>query len=137
MNNNEIVNSNEVEVLVADDMSLGRLSSKNLLKQCGYSSITLASTGLEAWNKLEEADSSGKPFRLVLSDWIMPDMNGLELVQKVKSRSWKAFPSIILVTAETDMTMIKLAIQEGAAGYVRKPLTLETLKAALEKLKNH
>jgi CheY-like chemotaxis protein len=127
-------NLSKIPVLVADDMSLGRLSSKNLLQKCGYSNITLASTGVEAWNLLIEAEARGEPFHLILSDWVMPDMNGLELVQKIKSQPWKVFPKIILVTAETDMNLVKSAIQEGASGYIRKPLTLDSLKLALEKI---
>ena len=120
--------------LVVDDMSLGRLSGKNLLKECGFVDIKMASSGVEAWKILEEEDKANRPIQLILCDWIMPDMSGIELVKKLKTRTWKVTPFIILVTAETDMELVKQARSEGAAGYVRKPLTLQTLQAALEKL---
>lgn len=134
MNSFKLKDPKSAFVLVVDDMSLGRLSARNILQQCGYSHITLAPSGKEAWNYLCAADETDCPFDLVLSDWIMPDINGFELVQKIKNRKWKTVPRIILVTAETEVDLVKQALQEGASGYVRKPLTLESLQTALKQI---
>ncbi|MEO5969876.1 MAG: response regulator [Bdellovibrionia bacterium] len=134
MGDKKVLDSKTAKVLVVDDMILGRISSRNHLKELGFVDIQLASTGTEAWRHIEDANGKGCPFQLILCDWVMPEMSGIELIRKIKSQNWKIAPSVILVTAESDLELVKQALEEGALGYVRKPLSLDSLRAALEKL---
>ena len=116
-------------ILIVDDASSMRLTLKNYLQSLGYTSITEATNGVNAWTTLEAAQAS---FDLILSDHNMPECTGLELLRRVKADPrFKAIP-FLMVTSEGEKQMIVDAIQAGAANYVTKPLDLEILKKKLD-----
>ncbi len=120
-----------IRILLADDMSLSRVMGRKFLLELGYSSIQTVENGKLAWEALEKGVANNTPFRLVLTDWMMPELNGLELLQKVKNSNWAEIPPIVFMTAETDTIQVAHAIKLGISGYVPKPLTLEALKRVL------
>ena len=98
--------------------------------------ITEAENGADALRKLEHGD-----IRFVISDWNMPQMNGLELLQAVRASSRLAPLPFLLVTAEARKENIVDAAQAGADGYIVKPFTAATLNekimAILQRKKAH
>ena len=127
--------SNKSEkILVVDDMSLSRVSIKRVLVELGFNSVELAENGLTAWEKLATSRQANAPFGLVLSDWMMPELDGLGLFKKLAGSGWSDIPPFILITAESDSFQVGEAIKLGISGYIRKPITLEALEKTLKEL---
>lgn len=108
--------------LVVDDFATMRRIVSNLLREAGVTHITEAENGAEALRKLEAGG-----IKFVISDWNMPQMNGLELLQAVRGSSQLAPLPFLLVTAEARKENIVDAAQAGADGYIVKPFTAGTL----------
>ncbi|GJL50912.1 chemotaxis response regulator CheY [Candidatus Nitrospira salsa] len=118
-----------MKVLVVDDMSTMRRIVKNVLKQIGYSDIAEAENGQDALTKLKAGG-----FGLVVSDWNMPVMPGIELLRNVRGdANLKSLP-FLMVTAEAQKENIIEAVQAGVSNYVVKPFTAEALQEKLEKI---
>ncbi len=118
-----------MKVLVVDDMSTMRRIVKNVLKQIGYTSVEEAPDGQEALKKLK-----GGGFGLVVTDWNMPVMTGLELLKAIRADvELKTLP-VLMVTAEAQKENIIEAIQAGVSNYVVKPFTAEALLEKLTKV---
>jgi two-component system chemotaxis response regulator CheY len=112
-----------MKILLVDDSSTMRRIQKNTLEKLGYSDVTEAGDGLEALGKLAAGG-----FNLVLMDWNMPNMTGIEALKKIKADpALKATP-VIMVTSESEKTKILEAIQAGAANYVVKPFQPDVLQ---------
>ncbi len=118
-----------MKVLVVDDFSTMRRIVKNLLKQLGYVNIDEAEDGAQAYEKLK-----GGNFGFVVSDWNMPNMDGLELVKAVRSDPELKELPILMVTAEAEKEKVITAIQAGVNNYIVKPFTGETLKEKMDKI---
>ena len=121
--------------LVVDDLSTMRRVVRNLLKDLGYVNVVEAEDGSIALSKLK----TGK-FDFVISDWNMPNMDGLTLLQNIRANSSLRRIPVLMVTAEGKKENIIAAAQAGANGYVVKPFTAVTLDEKLasifERLKN-
>jgi two-component system chemotaxis response regulator CheY len=118
-----------LKFLVVDDFSTMRRIVRNLLKELGFTNVDEAEDGAVALAKLREGG-----FEFVVSDWNMPNMDGLTLLQNVRADpKLKALP-FLMVTAEAKKENIIAAAQAGASGYVVKPFTAATLQEKLEKI---
>ena len=118
-----------IKVLVVDDMSTMRRIVKNVLKQIGYSDILEAENGQDALTKLKAGG-----FGLVVSDWNMPVMPGIELLRSVRADAdLKSLP-FLMVTAEAQKENIIEAVQAGVSNYVVKPFTADALLEKLNKI---
>ena len=115
--------------LVVDDFSTMRRIVRNLLKELGFTDVQEAEDGVEALSKLR-ADT----FDFVVSDWNMPNMTGLELLQKIRADDTLKHLPVLMVTAEAKKENIIAAAQAGASGYVVKPFTAATLDEKLKKI---
>ena len=118
-----------MKVLVVDDMSTMRRIIKNVLKQIGYTSVEEAPDGKEALKKLK-----GGGFGLVVTDWNMPVMTGLELLKVIRADAELKILPVLMVTAEAQKENIIDAIQSGVSNYVVKPFTAEALLEKLTKV---
>ncbi|MEH0168508.1 response regulator [Paucibacter sp. JuS9] len=114
--------------LVADDFSTMRRIVSGLLKECGHTQVLEAEDGAQA---LKLVESNRVDF--IVSDWNMPNMNGLELLKAVRANTELAKTPVLLITAEARKENIVEAAQAGADGYIVKPFTAATLN---EKLRN-
>jgi two-component system chemotaxis response regulator CheY len=115
--------------LVVDDFSTMRRIVRNLLKELGFSNVEEAEDGVIALKKLREGN-----FDFVVSDWNMPNMDGLTMLQNIRSNeALKAIP-VLMVTAEAKKENIIAAAQAGANGYIVKPFTAATLDEKLNKI---
>ena len=115
--------------LVVDDMATMRRIIRSLLEQLGYKNIDEAEDGAEALKKLRNQD-----YDFVITDWNMPNMTGLELVQEIRKDSTLKHLPVLMVTAEAKKENVIAAIKAGVNNYVVKPFTAETLKEKIEKV---
>ena len=113
-------------VLVADDSSTMRKIILRSLQAVGVTEVTEAADGAEAISLFKPGE-----FDLVLTDWNMPGMTGLEVVQRIRTQD-AAIP-VIMVTTEAEKTRVLEAIQAGVSDYLVKPFTADTLREKLEK----
>mgnify|MGYP000954698279 FL=1 len=119
----------KMKFLVVDDFSTMRRIIRNLLKELGYTNVDEAEDGLVALQKLEAGG-----FDFVVTDWNMPNMDGLTLLQNIrKSAALKHLP-VLMVTAEAKKENIIAAAQAGASGYIVKPFTAVTMAEKLNKI---
>jgi two-component system chemotaxis response regulator CheY len=116
------------KALVVDDSKTIRMIIRRILVELGYE-VCEAGNGIEALKVMETEKSS---VELVLADWNMPEMNGLELLKSLRQLPELASLKVIMVTTETEMAQMALALAEGANEYVMKPFTKEILKEKLE-----
>ena len=118
-----------LKFLVVDDFSTMRRIVRNLLKELGYNNVEEAEDGAQALDMLD----SGR-FQFVVSDWNMPNLDGLEMLKGIRaSESLKHLP-VLMVTAEAKKENIIAAAQAGANGYVVKPFSAATLEEKLDRI---
>ena len=115
--------------LVVDDFSTMRRIVRNLLKELGYTNVDEAEDGSMALAKLR-----AEKFDFVVSDWNMPVMDGLTMLQNIRADPTLAKLPVLMVTAEAKKENIIAAAQAGANGYVVKPFTAATLDEKLGKI---
>lgn len=111
-----------MEILIVDDFSTMRKIVKDLLTELGFSKFDEADDGSSAWPMIQ----SGK-YGLIVSDWNMPQMTGIELLKKVRSDSELKETPFLLITAEAKRSQIIEADEAGVDGYIVKPFTAATL----------
>jgi len=117
----------ELNFLIVDDSTTMRKIIKLNLTKIGYSNIIEAAHGVEALQKL-----STEKIDLIFSDWNMPEMNGLQFLQKVRSQSgYQDIPIIMLTTVSTQDEVVA-ALKAGASSYIVKPFTADKLKEKIE-----
>jgi two-component system chemotaxis response regulator CheY len=115
--------------LVVDDFSTMRRIVRNLLKELGYANVDEAEDGVIALSKLK-----GGGFEFVVSDWNMPNMDGLALLMEIRKDPELKHLPVLMVTAEAKKENIIAAAQSGANGYIVKPFTAATLDEKLSKI---
>jgi two-component system, chemotaxis family, chemotaxis protein CheY len=114
-------------ILVVDDYATMLRIIKNLLTQLEFSNVHVAQNGDEALTKLR----SEGPFGLVISDWNMQPVTGLDLLKAVRSDGQLKSTPFIMITAESKTENVVAAKQAGVSNYIVKPFTAETLKAKM------
>ena len=113
----------DMAILVVDDYKTMLRIIRNLLKQLDFNNVDEATDGSEALKKLREKD-----YGLVISDWNMEPMTGLQLVRELRSdKKLKKLP-FIMVTAESKTENVVAAKEAGVSNYIVKPFNAETLK---------
>jgi len=118
-----------ITVLIVDDFATMRRIIKGVLKQLGFSNLIEAEDGEAALKELKK-----EKIGLIVSDWNMPNMTGLELLKAVRAdNSLKNIP-FLMVTAEGQKENVIQAVQAGVSNYIVKPFTPETFNAKLEKI---
>jgi len=119
----------KMKILVVDDFSTMRRIVRNLLKELGFTNVDEAEDGAIALQKLQ---SEG--FEFVITDWNMPNLDGLQLLQSIRSSSNLSHLPVLMITAEAKKENIIAAAQAGASGYIVKPFTAATLSEKLQKI---
>jgi len=116
-----------LKLLVVDDSSTMRRIIKNTLSRLGYEDVLEGEDGVQGWAALNENSDIG----MLITDWNMPEMNGLELVKKVRSDARFADLPIIMVTTEGGKAEVITALKAGVNNYIVKPFTPQVLKEKL------
>ncbi|NHB87773.1 chemotaxis response regulator CheY [Photorhabdus tasmaniensis] len=119
----------DLKFLVVDDFSTMRRIVRNLLKELGFNNVEEAQDGTEALTKIRSSQ-----FDFIISDWNMPNMDGLELLKVIREDAQLAKIPVLMVTAEAKKENIIAAAQAGASGYVVKPFTAAILEEKLNKI---
>jgi two-component system chemotaxis response regulator CheY len=118
-----------MKVLVADDFATMRKIVRNILKQIGFDNIVEAEDGQAAVQVLKNENIG-----LVVTDWNMPNMSGLELLEKIRSDPKTANLPVLMVTAEGLKENVVAAVKAGVNNYVVKPFTAEILQEKIEQI---
>jgi len=116
------------KALVVDDSRAVRMIISRTLRDLGYE-VREAANGKEA---LEVMASEKNAVQLVLSDWNMPEVNGLELLKRLRQNPELASLVVVMVTTETELDQMSAALEAGANEYVMKPFTKDILVEKLQ-----
>ncbi len=119
----------KMKILIVDDFPTMRRIVKNLFKQLGFDNIEEAEDGAQAYIKLKNGD-----FKFVVSDWNMPNMDGCELLKKIRGDAELNEMPFLMVTAEAEKQKVIEAIKAGVNNYVVKPFTAEILKEKMDRI---
>jgi len=115
-----------MHILLVDDESVARRLFEKKLTNWGYT-VYVAENGILAWNIL-----SSTWIDMVVTDWMMPEMNGLELCRKIRSAGFDKYMYIILVSARDAQQDIIRGLEVGVDDYITKPVNAEEFKARIE-----
>ncbi len=118
-----------MKILLADDSLTMRRIITKMLNDMGYQDIVTVDCGTDVFPAL----AANNDIDLILLDWNMPLMNGVDCLKKIKSDPASAEIPVIMVTSEATQSKIVEAIQIGANGYLVKPFEAETLKDKITK----
>jgi len=118
-----------MKVLVVDDFATMRRILKNVLRQVGFTNIIEADDGKTALKELKKENID-----LILCDWNMPEMPGIDLLKQIRSDDGLKNIPFVMVTAEAQKENILEAVKSGVNSYVVKPFTAETISAKLKKV---
>jgi two-component system chemotaxis response regulator CheY len=119
----------DMKILIVDDFSTMRRIIKNLLRDLGFTNTIEAGDGTTALPMLKTGD-----FDLLVTDWNMPGMAGIDLLKAVRADRMIAGLPVLMVTAESKRDQIVEAAQAGVNGYIVKPFTAQTLKEKIDKI---
>jgi len=114
-----------MRILIAEDDVTSRLILENMLTKWGYDVVT-ATDGHDAWKKLQKEDSP----KLVILDWMMPGMEGIEICRKIRENSKKEdqYTYVTLLTAKESKENIVAGMDAGADDYITKPFDMHELR---------
>lgn len=119
----------DITILIVDDVPAIRKVLRRILKQLDFKSLVEAGDGKEAWDILES-----QPIDLIIADWNMPKMNGLELLKMIRSSDTHKMIPFLMLTGKVEKENIIEAVNAGATNYVVKPFTAEIISNKLGKI---
>lgn len=120
-----------MKILLVDDSATMRKIQRNVLAQMGHEDVVEAENGEDAIHQMKANDFM---IDLILCDWNMPVMNGIEFVRKIRAVENLQKIPIIMVTTEAEREKVLEAVKAGAKGYVVKPFTPDILKAKIAEI---
>ena len=116
----------DINILIVEDLLTTRLFLRRTLKKLGYTNVVLSEDGEVAIKELEL-----KPFDLIISDWHMPNMDGLDFYKALsKNRKWSEIP-FLLITAEKELNKV---VEAGIKEYLVKPVKPENLSNKIKEV---
>lgn len=118
-----------MKILIVDDFSTMRRIIKNLLRDIGFINTFEADDGTTALPMLQKGS-----FDFLITDWNMPGMSGIDLLNYVRADERIKYLPVLMVTAEAKREQIIKAAEAGVNGYVIKPFTAQVLKEKIEKI---
>lgn len=119
----------KIKILIVDDFATMRKVIRNLLKQSGYDNIVEADDGRAAMDILKSTKVD-----FIISDWNMPNMNGIELLKAVRADTELKGMPFLMVTAESLKDNVIEAVKSGVSNYIVKPFTAEVLNEKMGKI---
>jgi two-component system chemotaxis response regulator CheY len=118
--------------LVVDDSSTMRRIIINTLNKLGYQDVVEAANGREGIDRVSEG-----PVDLIITDWNMPEMNGIEFVRSLRAMEGKQQLPVLMVTTNAAKEDIVEALRAGVTNYVVKPFTPDTIREKIEAVMAH
>ncbi len=122
-----------IRVLIVDDMPAMRAILRDMLEQIGFRDIVDAEDGDSAWQLVKQETAAGSnSFGLVISDWNMPGMSGVDLLRSMRSFGTTRELPFLMITGEGDHDHLAEAMNAGATDFVVKPFNVEQLAEKIE-----
>jgi two-component system chemotaxis response regulator CheY len=121
-----------MKILLVEDSDAMRGVVREMLRRLDYGEVVEASDGEEAWFQLCQ-----EPFDLLLTDWNMPNMSGLELVEMVRQKPEFSDLPVVMLTTRNNKQDIVSAIKAGIDNYITKPCKPSQLKSKIDKAMRH
>ena len=120
------MSNTDLSILIVDDLQFSRIVVKTALKKAGYNGVRMADSATEALSMIEQ-----QPADVILADWMMPEMDGLELTQLIRQRDEEkgTYTAIILFTAHDGVEYLVKAFDHGVDDYLCKPPNPQELAA--------
>ena len=115
--------SPETRILIVDDMATMRRIVKNSLKDLGFKNFVEANNGRAGWEAMEAGATREGEIQLVICDWNMPEVSGLELLEKVRNDDRFKVVPFLMLTAESERKQVEKANLAGASSYITKPFS--------------
>ena len=116
----------DLSILVVDDFSTMRRIVTSAMQKLGFHNIEEAEDGKIAFDKLQQ-----KPVDLIISDWNMPNMMGIDLLRAVRADEQLKDTPFLMVTAEAQKDNVLQAVQAGVSNYIVKPFTVDAIEQKL------
>ena len=124
-----MLNTADIDVLIVDDAPTMRRIVRSLLREIGIRNVREAEDGIVALEELKQRRAD-----LVVSDWNMPQMSGIELLRAIRGDDGLKDIPVLMVTAESKKENIMEAVQAGVNNYIVKPFNAKTLEEKLTKI---
>lgn len=124
----------EKKIIVVEDSGFSRLIILSLLKKIGFTNIESPDGSVEAWELIATAHLEDKPFDLVITDLNMPELDGIDLIEKIKEDPISCRQEIIVITADADPVIKAAVLTMGASFYLVKPVNKDELAQVLQKI---
>ncbi len=121
----------ETKILLVEDTEITRKIIHRMLYKMGYTNVVEAENGVIAWAEVEKSLRLGKPFHLVVADWKMPGLSGLELLKKIRTDVRISETPFLLLTTNTRKDQVVEAIDAGVNNYLAKPFVIEIFERKL------
>lgn len=125
------VGKNEARVLIADDDEISTELIRSMLEDTGFTHVEIAHDGEEALVRLQTANP---PFHMLISDWRMPKLTGLELHEKANAEGLLEHTAFVLLTAVADDVLASRAEKQGIRHYLTKPMEVDEFDATINRL---
>ena len=119
-------------ILVIDDMPTIRQEILRCLGQIGYTNLSEAVDGQDAWNKLKNAVTEGDEYKMIFCDINMPNCNGIDFLKIARKSDHYETTPIVMISTENEKDTILTCIQEGANNYILKPFDADTIKVKID-----
>lgn len=120
-------NSTNLKIAVVDDMPTIRTMVKNMVHDLGYSDITSFESATTALEDVLSNQKSGTPYQLIISDWNMLEMDGLEFLKRIRDNPETSNIAFLMVTTVSEKSKIIEALSFGVSHYIMKPITANDL----------
>lgn len=109
-------------ILIVDDSSTMRMTTQRTLTGAGFTNLITAANGRDAYELIKQAKQRGQMFHIILLDWNMPEMDGLEVLRLCRGELGLHETPIIMLTAVSDQRSVTTALESGATAYISKPV---------------
>ncbi len=113
------------KIIIAEDADYARLLELSKLKKHGFTSIATPASGAEAWQLIAESSLDDEPYDLLITDLNMPDIDGMDLISKIKDDPLSPDIKIIVVSADADKFIQEICRDLGVDAYIVKPFNEE------------
>ena len=122
------------KLIIIEDSTFSRVALYALLQSIGYTSIDTPEDSAEGWEMIAQGLVEDEAYDLVITDLNMPGIDGMDLIEKIKSDPGSAHLKILVISADADQVIIDAALNLGAEDYLVKPAKKSDLKKTLEKI---
>lgn len=121
-------------ILIADDDTVSRQLIERMLESYGLERVTSVDNGFAAWREIQRSLEHKDPFALVITDWRMPEYDGMRLLTAIRQHETTARIPVIMQTGKHERSEVAQALKQNVNDYIVKPVARETLQAKIEKV---